>query len=150
MGTNAKRNLAYSELGSFFENMGMMVRAGISVAEGCELLKEETAPEDAAHGTLETMCAKMEEGAALEDAMGSAGTFPEYAVDMVKADGIKVNIVRGEEYQIQKVTLTTDKGTTVQVDTLNRGGGRLVLRNAVPSLEKAQEAAKKLGIVVVE
>ena len=38
----------------------------------------------------------------------------------------------------------------MQVDTLNRGGGRLVLRNAVPSLEKAQEAAKKLGIVVVE
>ena len=74
----------------------------------------------------------------------------EVAVDRVKADGIKVNIVRGEEYQIQKVTILTDKGTTVQVDTLNRGGGRLVLRNAVPSLEKAQEAAKKLGIVVVE
>ena len=74
----------------------------------------------------------------------------EVAVDKVKADGIKVNIVRGEEYQIQKVTILTDKGTTVQVDTLNRGGGRLVLRDAVPSLEKAQEAAKKLGIVVVE
>ena len=50
-----------------------------------------------------------------------------------------------EEYQIQKVTLVTDKGNSVMVDTLNRGGGRLVLRNATPSLEKAQEAAKKLG-----
>ena len=74
----------------------------------------------------------------------------EVAVDRVKADGIKVNIVRGEEYQIQKVTILTDKGNTVQVDCLNRGGGRVVLRNAVPSLEAAQAAAKKLGIVVVE
>lgn len=74
----------------------------------------------------------------------------EVAVDRVKADGIKVNIVKGEEYQIQKVTILTDKGNTVQVDTLNRGGGRLVLRDAVPSLEAAQEAARKLGIVVVE
>ena len=70
----------------------------------------------------------------------------EVAVERVKADGVKVNIVRGEEYQIQKVTLVTDKGNSVMVDTLNRGGGRLVLRNATPSLEKAQEAAKKLGI----
>ena len=69
----------------------------------------------------------------------------EVAVERVKADGVKVNIVRGEEYQIQKVTLVTDKGNSVMVDTLNRGGGRLVLRNATPSLEKAQEAAKKLG-----
>ena len=74
----------------------------------------------------------------------------EVAVERVKADGVKVNIVRGEEYQIQKVTLVTDKGNSVMVDTLTRGGGRLVLRNATPSLEKAQEAAKKLGIVVVE
>ena len=71
-------------------------------------------------------------------------------MERVKADGVKVNIVRGEEYQIQKVTLVTDKGNSVMVDTLNRGGGRLVLSTATPSLEKAQEAAKKLGIVVVE
>lgn len=47
----------------------------------------------------------------------------EVAVERVKADGVKVNIVRGEEYQIQKVTLVTDKGNSVMVDTLNRGGG---------------------------
>ena len=62
----------------------------------------------------------------------------------------KTQVQAEEEYQIQKVTLVTDKGNSVMVDTLNRGGGRLVLRNATPSLEKAQEAAKKLGIVVVE
>ena len=48
------------------------------------------------------------------------------------------------------VKVETDKGNTVQVDTLNRGGGRVVLRNAVPSLEQAVEAAKRLGIVMVE
>jgi len=74
----------------------------------------------------------------------------EKSVDMVKADGIKVNIVKGEVPSIQKVTILTDKGNTVVVDTLNRGGGRLVLRDATPSLELAQEAAKKLGIVVVD
>ena len=74
----------------------------------------------------------------------------EKAVDMVKADGIEVEIVEGHEPSIQKVTILTDKGNTVQVDTLNRGGGRVVLRNAVPSLEQAVEAAKRLGIVMVE
>ena len=74
----------------------------------------------------------------------------EKAVDMVKADGVEVEIVEGHEPSIQKVTLVTDKGNTVQVDSLNRGGGRLVLRNALPSLEQAQEAAKRLGIVVVQ
>lgn len=74
----------------------------------------------------------------------------ERSVDMVKADGIEVEIVEGHEHGIQKVTLVTDKGNTVEVDTLNRGGGRLVLRGAAPSLDKAREAAKRLGIVVVQ
>lgn len=74
----------------------------------------------------------------------------EKSVDMVKADGVEVEIVEGQEHGIQKVTLLTDRGRTVQVDTLNRGGGRVVLRDAVPSLELAQEAAKRLGIVVVQ
>ena len=74
----------------------------------------------------------------------------EKSVDMVKADGIEVEIVEGHEPSIQKVTLLTDRGRTVQVDTLNRGGGRVVLRNAVPSLEQAAEAARRLGIVMVE
>ena len=72
------------------------------------------------------------------------------SVDMVKKDGIEVEIVEGSEHGIQKVTILTDKGNTVQVNTLNRGGGRVVLRDAVPSLEQAKEAAKRLGIVVVD
>ena len=73
----------------------------------------------------------------------------EKSVDMVKADGIKVNIVEGHEPSIQKVTITTDKGNTVFVDSLNRGGGRLVLRDA-SDLAAAKAAAERLGIVTVE
>jgi len=35
------------------------------------------------------------------------------------------------------------------VDTLNRGGGRLVLRDASPSKDEALKIAKELGIVVI-
>lgn len=45
--------------------------------------------------------------------------------------------------------ITTDE-MTCMVDTLNRGGGRLVLRDASPSLAEAEAAAKRLGIVLVQ
>ena len=73
----------------------------------------------------------------------------EKSVDMVKADGIEVNIVEGHEASIQRVTITTDKGNVVFVDSLNRGGGRLVLRDAT-DLAKAKAAAERLGIVLVD
>ncbi len=71
------------------------------------------------------------------------------AVQMVKDNGIQVDIVEGKEHSIQKIIIETDQMSCF-VDTLNRGGGRLVLRDASPSLEKAVEAAKRLGIVLVE
>lgn len=71
------------------------------------------------------------------------------SVQMVKDDGIEVEIVKGTEHAIQKITIYTDK-MECMVDTLNRGGGRLVLRDAMPSKEKAEEAARRLGIVLVE
>ncbi|MDO4554194.1 MAG: L-serine ammonia-lyase, iron-sulfur-dependent, subunit alpha [Lachnospiraceae bacterium] len=70
------------------------------------------------------------------------------AVQMVKADGIEVDIVEGTEHAIQKITLETDKGVYF-VDALNRGGGRLVLRDAT-SMEQAKAAADRLGIVLVD
>ncbi len=71
------------------------------------------------------------------------------SVAMVKDLGIEVEIKENKEPQIQKVTIETDEMTCF-VDTLNRGGARLVLRDASPSLEEAKEAAKRIGIVVVE
>lgn len=71
------------------------------------------------------------------------------AVQMVKDRGIEVEIVEGTEHAIQKITIVTDR-MTCTVDTLNRGGGRLVLRDASPSLEEAQKAALRLGIVLAQ
>lgn len=67
----------------------------------------------------------------------------------VESLGIEIDIVKGDEYQIQKVTIETDQGE-VMVDSLNRGGGRLVLRDAKPSREEAVKIANDLGIVLVE
>ena len=76
--------LNYTELGSFFENMGMMVRSGISVSEAASLLKEENDPSDRLMGAaLEKVCDELDKGYPLGDAMSSAGAFPDYAVDMV-------------------------------------------------------------------
>lgn len=70
-------------------------------------------------------------------------------MDRVKADGIEVEIREIDEYQVQKVTLEAS-GKGAMVKALNRGGARLVLVESSAGKEKALEAAKKLGIVVVE
>lgn len=70
------------------------------------------------------------------------------AVQMTKDAGVEVDIVEGCEHAIQKITITTEQGEYM-VDTLNRGGGRLVLR-AATDLAAATEAAKGLGIVLVQ
>jgi L-serine dehydratase len=71
------------------------------------------------------------------------------AVDRVKEMGIAVEIVKAGEYGVQKIIIETDE-MTCMADTLNRGGGRLVLRDAAPSLEEARQAAARLGIVLVQ
>lgn len=71
------------------------------------------------------------------------------AIDKVKELGIAVEIIEGTEQAIQKITIETD-AMTASVDTLNRGGGRLVLREAVPSTDEAIKIAGELGIQLVE
>ena len=76
--------LSYTELGSFFENMGMMVKSGISVSEAVSLLREETHPEDVTlHGALDAMSDELTMGIPFGDAMKSSGAFPDYAIDMI-------------------------------------------------------------------
>lgn len=67
----------------------------------------------------------------------------------ILAQEIEVEIAEVDDLQVQRITLETTDGM-VMVDTLNRGGGRLVIRNAKPSIEEALQAAKELGIVVVD
>ena len=74
-----------NEMGSFFENMGMMIKAGITPSEAVGLLKEESEDAGKSNADYEAMARKMSEGSSLEDAMKSSQAFPDYAVDMVGA-----------------------------------------------------------------
>lgn len=78
--------LNYTEMGSFFENMGMMVKAGITVNEAVDLMKEESEGEKSALASMYgALSEKLEAGSSLEDAMRTSGAFPDYATDMVGA-----------------------------------------------------------------
>ena len=75
--------LSHEELASYFENMGMMVRAGIPLAEASAILRDETSESDGVlHTALSSMTGMLETGVSLADAMKDAGVFPDYAVDM--------------------------------------------------------------------
>lgn len=74
-----------NEMGSFFENMGMMIKAGITPSEAVDLLREESADADRTRAACEEMSRRMSEGASLADAMRDSSAFPDYAVDMVGA-----------------------------------------------------------------
>lgn len=63
--------------------------------------------------------------------------------------GIEVEIIEVDEPSLQRITVTGSKGNGM-VDSLNRGGARLVLRDAYPSLELAREIAEKLNIVLID
>ncbi|MBQ6388347.1 MAG: type II secretion system F family protein [Mogibacterium sp.] len=78
------RMLSYTELTSFFENMGMMIKSGISVSEAVALLKEETPEsEQTLRHAFETMSEDLYMGTPFGDAMKDTGAFPDYSIDMI-------------------------------------------------------------------
>lgn len=85
---NSKKNreLSYAELSSFFENMAMMLNAGITAEEAVYLLAEETDSKENAKlsGALEQMTGVLREGNTFEEAMQRSGVFPDYSIDMVR------------------------------------------------------------------
>ena len=84
---NKKKSiLNYTEMGSFFENMAMMVKSGISVPEAASLLKEETDKEDShLSEALTVLSDRLEYGDSMGDAMKQTGAFPDYATDMISS-----------------------------------------------------------------
>ncbi len=70
-------------------------------------------------------------------------------MEEVKKLGIEVEILQKDETQIQKITILTTEGH-YSVTALNRGGGRLVLRDAFPDLNEARAIANRLNIDLVE
>lgn len=67
----------------------------------------------------------------------------------VLARGVEVEIMQIDEPQAQRITVLASERDAM-VDSLNRGGGRLAIRDAIPSRNAALSAAKKLGIIVVD
>ena len=83
---NKRSLLSYTELGSFFENMAMMVKSGISVPEAAALLKEEADPaEQNLTAALTALSDQLEAGYPLGEAMKSTEAFPDYATDMISS-----------------------------------------------------------------
>ena len=74
-----------NEMGSFFENMGMMIKAGITPSEAVDLLKEDSEDSGKTNAAYAAMSEQMSMGSSLADSMKSSGAFPDYAVDMVGA-----------------------------------------------------------------
>ena len=86
MSKTNKGRLSDAEMGTFFENMGMMVKAGITVSEAVDLLKEETDPADTRMcAALAGMADGLSAGDTFERAVQQSGVFPDYAIDMVGA-----------------------------------------------------------------
>jgi L-serine dehydratase len=69
-------------------------------------------------------------------------------MNKVLNEGIAVEIIQVDEPQVQRITVIAAERNG-EVTTLNRGGGRLVLKNA-SDVPQAYGIAKKLGIEIVE
>ena len=74
-----------NEMGSFFENIGMMIKAGITPSEAVDLLKEESEEGSRMHADCSVMSEELSIGSSLADAMRKTEDFPGYAIDMVDA-----------------------------------------------------------------
>jgi L-serine dehydratase len=67
----------------------------------------------------------------------------------VSERGIDIEMYRIDEPEVQRITIETTN-VSGMVDSLNRGGARLKLVDAQPSLREAKLAAKRLGIKLAE
>ncbi|MCR1840149.1 type II secretion system F family protein [Murimonas intestini] len=84
MASNEKiKMLSNTELSAFCDQMAMILRSGISAAEGITILKEDAATPEAAgiFGMIET---ELEETGQLHLAIKAAKVFPKYLLDMAE------------------------------------------------------------------
>lgn len=70
------------------------------------------------------------------------------SLDCVRRKGIEVEIIEVEETSLQRITVEASVENGM-AESLNRGGARLVLRDALPSIERARKIAEELGIVLI-
>ena len=67
----------------------------------------------------------------------------------VSKRGIEIEITQIEQPEVQRITIEATERTAM-VDSLNRGGGRIKLMDARPSLQEAIQAAERLGIKLAQ
>lgn len=79
----------------------------------------------------------------------SDGDMYAKVMDMPEVQGIDISITELAETEVQRIRITTEEGV-VSLDSRNRGGARVAIVDAEPSREAAIEAARQLGIQIVE
>ena len=75
--------LTNQELTYFCSQLALILRSGISPAEGLSLMLEDT-PQKEGRELLHTLIQKMEEGIMLHEALSSSGVFPAYVCTMTE------------------------------------------------------------------
>ena len=75
--------LSESEISTFCQQIGMIVKAGLPTYYGISILRDE-ATDDFTKEFLEKIYEPMEQGVTLGDALAATNAFPEYMVDMIR------------------------------------------------------------------
>ncbi len=83
MGRNANKPLNNRELSTFCEQMSMMLKAGISAAEGISILTENL-ENSGGKAILESISGTLDAGGSLYAALVKTGVFPRYFLDMTE------------------------------------------------------------------
>lgn len=83
-------------------------------------------------------------GSATDDSTSQAEVF-----QRLQEEGVKVSLKRSDQAGLQRIEVEAERGNAV-VTTLNRGGGRIHLLDAQPSLDEARRIASALQIELAE
>ncbi len=70
-------------------------------------------------------------------------------LDLPEIKNISIKINRVEEPEVQRIRIEAE-GKSAMIDARNRGGGRVAVISAEPSVEEAVRAAKELGIEIAD
>lgn len=81
--TNSKDALSPSELSAFCAQIAMIMKSGISIGEGVEIMCEDT-KNPQGREILENIREHVDAGSTFHEALASSGKFPKYMVDMAE------------------------------------------------------------------
>lgn len=108
--------LSNQEISSFFDNMAVMLKAGITTQEAVNLLIEDNSNESPlVQNCLGKISESMSAGSSFTDAVRSTGLFPDYSVSMMEAAEYTGKLEEtlfhlGEYYRADEQTTKTLRG----------------------------------------